>query len=197
MFKRIWSSVINVLADQEAQILASRPKVRGDMRDPQCGATAIEYGLIAALIAIAAIAAMQGLGEPVFNNAQAGQTLSALSDNGAATMLSDETLQALRPKAEAYARAVNAAKATPAAKKAAQGRLQFRSHEAYSDAVLAATRTPEYNLAEQRGEELYGVLESACRGDFFCRRKAEDDLFQGMTTLREAVPIEDIYMNEM
>ncbi len=35
------------------------------------GATAIEYGLIAALIAVAAIAAMQGLGdslETTFNN---------------------------------------------------------------------------------------------------------------------------------
>ena len=38
-------------------------------------ATAIEYGLIAALIAVAAIAAMQGLGTSVsttFNNASAG-----------------------------------------------------------------------------------------------------------------------------
>ena len=36
------------------------------------GATAIEYGLIAALIAVAAIAAMQGLGtslQTTFNNA--------------------------------------------------------------------------------------------------------------------------------
>jgi pilus assembly protein Flp/PilA len=36
------------------------------------GATAIEYGLIAALIAVAAIAAMQGLGSSItttFNNA--------------------------------------------------------------------------------------------------------------------------------
>ena len=36
------------------------------------GATAIEYGLIAALIAVAAIAAMQGLGTSIrttFNNA--------------------------------------------------------------------------------------------------------------------------------
>jgi pilus assembly protein Flp/PilA len=32
------------------------------LRD-EAGATAIEYGLIAALIAVAAIAAMQGLGE--------------------------------------------------------------------------------------------------------------------------------------
>ena len=38
----------------------------------QRGATAIEYGLIAALIAVAAIAAMQGLGTSIrttFNNA--------------------------------------------------------------------------------------------------------------------------------
>jgi pilus assembly protein Flp/PilA len=32
------------------------------LRDNQNGATAIEYGLIAALIAVAAIAAMQGMG---------------------------------------------------------------------------------------------------------------------------------------
>ena len=41
----------------------------------QRAATAIEYGLIAALIAVAAIAAMQGLGTTVsttFNNAAAG-----------------------------------------------------------------------------------------------------------------------------
>ncbi len=38
------------------------------------GATAIEYGLIAALIAVAAIAAMQGIGSKLsttFNNASA------------------------------------------------------------------------------------------------------------------------------
>jgi pilus assembly protein Flp/PilA len=33
------------------------------LRKDQRGATAIEYGLIAALIAVAAITAMQGLGE--------------------------------------------------------------------------------------------------------------------------------------
>ena len=33
------------------------------LRRNEAGATAIEYGLIAALIAVAAIAAMQGLGE--------------------------------------------------------------------------------------------------------------------------------------
>jgi pilus assembly protein Flp/PilA len=32
------------------------------LRRSECGATAIEYGLIAALIAVAAIGAMQGLG---------------------------------------------------------------------------------------------------------------------------------------
>ena len=39
------------------------------------GATAIEYGLIAALIAVAAIAAMQGLGgalKTTFNNVSSG-----------------------------------------------------------------------------------------------------------------------------
>jgi pilus assembly protein Flp/PilA len=39
------------------------------------GATAIEYGLIAALIAVAAIAAMQGLGtslQTTFNNVSSG-----------------------------------------------------------------------------------------------------------------------------
>ena len=40
-------------------------------------ATAIEYGLIAALIAVAAIAAMQGLGtslKTTFNNVSSGMT---------------------------------------------------------------------------------------------------------------------------
>ena len=44
--------------------------VRGALRDNKA-ATAIEYGLIAALIAVAAIAAMQGLGNKLkstFNN---------------------------------------------------------------------------------------------------------------------------------
>ena len=43
------------------------------LRDEQ-GATAIEYGLIAALIAVAAIAAMQGLGD------QLESTFSGVSD---------------------------------------------------------------------------------------------------------------------
>jgi len=41
------------------------------------GATAIEYGLIAALIAVAAIAAMQGLGgalSSTFNNSSSSMT---------------------------------------------------------------------------------------------------------------------------
>ncbi|WP_033923101.1 Flp family type IVb pilin [Sphingomonas sp. 37zxx] len=44
------------------------------------GATAIEYGLIAALIAVAAIAAMQGLGgslKSTFNNASAAMNGAA------------------------------------------------------------------------------------------------------------------------
>lgn len=43
------------------------------------GATAIEYGLIAALIAVAAIAAMQGLGSSLaktFNNAASNMKAS-------------------------------------------------------------------------------------------------------------------------
>ena len=45
-------------------------KIRNFIRNSK-GATAIEYGLIAALIAVAAIAAMQGLGTSLrktFNN---------------------------------------------------------------------------------------------------------------------------------
>lgn len=44
-------------------------------RDNVRGATAIEYGLIAALIAVAAIAAMKGLGNQLkttFNNVSSG-----------------------------------------------------------------------------------------------------------------------------
>jgi pilus assembly protein Flp/PilA len=46
------------------------------LRD-EAGATAIEYGLIAALIAVAAIAAMQGLGgalKTTFNNTSSAMT---------------------------------------------------------------------------------------------------------------------------
>lgn len=33
-----------------------------DFKNPECGATAIEYGLIAALIAVAALAALTAIG---------------------------------------------------------------------------------------------------------------------------------------
>ncbi len=49
------------------------------LRD-EAGATAIEYGLIAALIAVAAIAAMQGLGGALtttFNNTSSAMTSAA------------------------------------------------------------------------------------------------------------------------
>ncbi|NWO96568.1 MULTISPECIES: Flp family type IVb pilin [unclassified Sphingomonas] len=49
------------------------------LRSDKRGATAIEYGLIAALIAVAAIAAMQGLGNSLkstFTNVSAGMTVS-------------------------------------------------------------------------------------------------------------------------
>jgi pilus assembly protein Flp/PilA len=49
------------------------------LRDEE-GATAIEYGLIAALIAVAAIAAMQGLGgalQTTFNNTSSAMTTSS------------------------------------------------------------------------------------------------------------------------
>jgi pilus assembly protein Flp/PilA len=49
------------------------------LRDER-GATAIEYGLIAALIAVAAIAAMQGLGGALtttFNNTSSAMSTSA------------------------------------------------------------------------------------------------------------------------
>ena len=48
------------------------------MNDEQ-GATAIEYGLIAALIAVAAITAMQGLGN------QLGNTFTKVADDMAST----------------------------------------------------------------------------------------------------------------
>jgi pilus assembly protein Flp/PilA len=46
----------------------------------EAGATAIEYGLIAALIAVAAIAAMQGLGgalSTTFNNTSSSMTTAS------------------------------------------------------------------------------------------------------------------------
>ncbi len=50
-------------------------KFLSTLRKDETGATAIEYGLIAALIAVAAIAAMQGLGDQLkttFNSASSG-----------------------------------------------------------------------------------------------------------------------------
>ncbi|HYJ81297.1 MAG TPA: Flp family type IVb pilin [Allosphingosinicella sp.] len=49
-------------------------KIRKFIRNNK-GATAIEYGLIAALIAVAAIAAMQNIGSEL------GQTFNAVADN--------------------------------------------------------------------------------------------------------------------
>ena len=53
-------------------------KIRKMLKDTK-GATAIEYGLIAALIAVAAITAMQGLGT------QLNSTLTKVKTNMAAT----------------------------------------------------------------------------------------------------------------
>jgi pilus assembly protein Flp/PilA len=47
------------------------------LRRNQAGATAIEYGLIAALIAVAAISAMQGLGSQLEDTF--GETSSAMA----------------------------------------------------------------------------------------------------------------------
>ena len=50
------------------------------LRRDEAGATAIEYGLIAALIAVAAIAAMQGLGSSLkatFNNTSSSMATSS------------------------------------------------------------------------------------------------------------------------
>lgn len=47
------------------------------MKDEQ-GATAIEYGLIAALIAVAAISAMQGLGNQLTNTFSSVSTTMAV-----------------------------------------------------------------------------------------------------------------------
>jgi len=49
-------------------------KIRTFLKNSK-GATAIEYGLIAALIAVAAIAAMQGLGNSL------NKTFTTVSDN--------------------------------------------------------------------------------------------------------------------
>jgi pilus assembly protein Flp/PilA len=50
------------------------------LRRDEAGATAIEYGLIAALIAVAAIAAMQGLGtslKTTFNSTSSTMTAAS------------------------------------------------------------------------------------------------------------------------
>jgi len=58
--------------------IGTRPWIMKRLRSfahDERGATAIEYGLIAALIAVAAITAMQGLGTSItttFNNASSG-----------------------------------------------------------------------------------------------------------------------------
>jgi len=52
----------------------------------EAGATAIEYGLIAALIAVAAITAMQGLGnelQTTFNTTSGAMSTANLSATGA------------------------------------------------------------------------------------------------------------------
>ena len=49
------------------------------LRRNEAGATAIEYGLIAALIAVAAISAMQGLGDQLETTFQ--DTSSAMKNN--------------------------------------------------------------------------------------------------------------------
>ena len=51
------------------------------LRRDEAGATAIEYGLIAALIAVAAIAAMQGLGNSL--KATFNSTSSTMANNAA------------------------------------------------------------------------------------------------------------------
>jgi pilus assembly protein Flp/PilA len=57
-------------------------RISEDFLQDEAGATAIEYGLIAALIAIAALAAMQGLGNELKNTFNT--TSSALATaNGA------------------------------------------------------------------------------------------------------------------
>jgi pilus assembly protein Flp/PilA len=57
-------------------------KIRNFFKNSK-GATAIEYGLIAALIAVAAIAAMKGLGTQL--RATFGSTATALSEGQAET----------------------------------------------------------------------------------------------------------------
>ncbi|MCH4892942.1 Flp family type IVb pilin [Sphingomonas sp. SFZ2018-12] len=61
-------------------------KIRAFLKNNK-GATAIEYGLIAALIAVAAIAAMQGLGSSLtstFENVSGTMTTATGAGGGAA-----------------------------------------------------------------------------------------------------------------
>jgi pilus assembly protein Flp/PilA len=58
-------------------------KVIKQMRRDETGATAIEYGLIAALIAVAAITAMQGLGTSLTSTFNT--TASKLTPTGSST----------------------------------------------------------------------------------------------------------------
>jgi pilus assembly protein Flp/PilA len=55
-------------------------KIRAFLKNSK-GATAIEYGLIAALVAVAAIAAMKGLGNQLTNTFTSVQT--KMANNGA------------------------------------------------------------------------------------------------------------------
>lgn len=55
-------------------------KLLAKLRSDEAGATAIEYGLIAALIAVAAITAMQGMGNQLkttFNTASSAMSSGA------------------------------------------------------------------------------------------------------------------------
>lgn len=62
-------------------------KLLKTLRRDEAGATAIEYGLIAALIAVAAITAMQGLGSSLTStfNTTAGKLTPAASPTPAST----------------------------------------------------------------------------------------------------------------
>ncbi len=59
-------------------------KFLAKLRRNEEGATAIEYGLIAALIAVAAIAAMQGLGTQLTNTFNTTSTTLETANNNAA-----------------------------------------------------------------------------------------------------------------
>jgi pilus assembly protein Flp/PilA len=60
-------------------------KFLAKLRRNEQGATAIEYGLIAALIAVAAIAAMQGLGSQLSTTFTKAETKMATSNDKAPT----------------------------------------------------------------------------------------------------------------